>query len=65
MDKALGDFVLGYWVGFISAVIVCFSCAIAWWTPNSYWRGEAIERGHAVYCPNNGNFAWIGECDGE
>ena len=23
----------------------------------------ALKRGHAVYCPHNGEFAWIGECD--
>lgn len=24
---------------------------------------ESIERGWALYCPNDGELAWIGECD--
>lgn len=27
------------------------------------YRTEAIERGYAQYCPQNGRFSWIGECD--
>lgn len=26
-------------------------------------RTEAISRGYAMYCPDDGEFAWIGECD--
>lgn len=24
---------------------------------------QAISRGYALYCPDNGKFAWVGECD--
>lgn len=24
---------------------------------------EAILRGYALYCPNDGKFAWVGECE--
>ena len=24
---------------------------------------QAIERGYALYCPRNGEFAWVGECE--
>ncbi len=23
---------------------------------------QAIERGYAIYCPNDGMWAWVGEC---
>ena len=26
-------------------------------------RAEAIERGYALHCPTNGQWAWIGECE--
>lgn len=25
-------------------------------------KTEAVDRGHALYCPKTGNFAWEGEC---
>ena len=28
-----------------------------------YWKGEAIERDYAIYCPQTGVFAWKGECE--
>lgn len=27
------------------------------------YREEAVERGYALYCPNNGDWAWVGDCD--
>lgn len=27
------------------------------------WRNEAVKRGYASYCPQNGEWAWKGECD--
>lgn len=29
----------------------------------SAYKQEAIERGYALYCPNNGEWSWAGECD--
>lgn len=26
------------------------------------WEGEAIGRGLALYCPQDGHWAWVGEC---
>lgn len=49
--------------GMALAIVFMFACAIAWWTPSSVWQSSAIERGFGLYCPNNGNFAWIGECE--
>lgn len=29
------------------------------------FRSQAIERGFALYCPDDGAFAWKDECDAE
>ena len=29
------------------------------------YRMESIDKGYAVYCPYNGQLAWIGECGGK
>lgn len=26
-------------------------------------KSQAIERGYAIYCPLDGEFAWVDECD--
>lgn len=60
MDSEFGAFLAGcfitFWVGLLFIVSPFF-------TPNSYWEAEAIERGYALYCPLDGEFAWKGECD--
>ena len=28
-----------------------------------YLKAEAIEKGYALHCPKDGEFAWKGECD--
>ena len=56
----MGDFVLGVFVG----AIACFAFLVVPFTaPNRFWQGAAIERGYGIYCPKNGQFAWVGECD--
>lgn len=30
---------------------------------NTRWHNEIISRGYAQYCPNNGEWAWKGECE--
>jgi len=27
------------------------------------YKAQAIERGYALYCPADGDWAWVGECD--
>lgn len=34
-------------------------------TVSSSYEKSAIERGYALYCPTDGNFAWKGECDAD
>lgn len=36
---------------------------VYWLSPNdTSWQVEAVQRGHGLYCPDNGQFAWKGEC---
>ena len=28
-----------------------------------YLKADAIDRGYALHCPKDGDFAWKGECD--
>jgi hypothetical protein len=54
---------MGFLVGLMAGFWGLF-LAVAWFaTPDHLWQSQAIERGYALYCPNNGNFAWIGECE--
>jgi hypothetical protein len=32
-------------------------------TSVAQWHSEAINRGYAIHCPDDGRWAWIGECD--
>jgi hypothetical protein len=34
-------------------------------TAEEYNQKQAIQRGYALYCPDDGAFAWIGECENE
>jgi hypothetical protein len=29
---------------------------------NNIWKSDTVERGLAMYCPDNGQWAWNGEC---
>lgn len=44
------------------AVITCTLVFIILIGENNRLRSEAIERTYALYCPQNGVFAWKGEC---
>ena len=33
--------------------------------PVNDMRHQAIERGYGLYCPHDGEFAWVGECGEE
>ena len=44
---------------------ICFGATIAvvsWGITNDHWKNEALDRGLALYCPNDGEWAWMGEC---
>lgn len=50
-----------FWSGFAIGVIVGMLSGIA--VHRSDWRSETIQRGLAIYCPADGDWAWNGECD--
>lgn len=50
-----GAFV-GLWLGALIAVI-------SWGVTDTNWRQETVNRGLALYCPNDGEWAWKGECE--
>ena len=29
---------------------------------NSGWKTDSVDRGLAIYCPTDGEWAWVGEC---
>jgi hypothetical protein len=29
---------------------------------NVGWRTDTVNRGLAIYCPTNGQWAWVGDC---
>jgi hypothetical protein len=29
---------------------------------NNIWKADTVERGLAVYCSDDGQWAWVGEC---
>jgi hypothetical protein len=31
-------------------------------TVESGWRTDTVNRGLAIYCPTDGEWAWVGEC---
>lgn len=43
----------------------CFGVLItvmAWGVTNTIWKLETVDRGLALYCPMDGEWAWNGEC---
>ena len=45
----------GLWLGLTVAVA-------AWGVTNNLWKQDTVERGLAIYCPTDGQWAWVGEC---
>lgn len=45
--------------GFCFAVLIAVS---SWGVTSTIWRQDTVDRGLALYCPNDGQWAWMGEC---
>ena len=54
---AISGFLFGMLTAFVLGVFL-FGSVIA-----NHWQSETIERGLAQYCPQTGDWAWIGECE--
>lgn len=61
----MSDFIeAGFW-GFMLGLLLG-TVWVFWfgaWSERHDWQRDTIERGLAQYCPNNGEWAWKGECD--
>lgn len=66
MFRGVGEAMsLLFWLA-AAASIGCIALLgyVVWdWTTTPDWQREAIQRGFALYCPGNGEFAWKGECE--
>ena len=51
------------WVVAVIGFVTLLGYVLWNWTTEPNWQFEAISRGYAIYCPDNGEFAWIGECE--
>ncbi|CAB4166670.1 hypothetical protein UFOVP847_44 [uncultured Caudovirales phage] len=43
----------------------CFGAlfaVVSWGITNDVWERDAVDRGLALYCPTDGQWAWNGEC---
>ena len=49
---------IGMCIGLVIGAIV-----VAIDSPVNDMKRQAIERGYGLYCPHNGEFAWVGECE--
>jgi len=51
----------------IALVVAClsfgFGCGVGSAHSDEWWKRDAIRRGNAIYCPDDGEFAFIGECE--
>ena len=47
--------VIGLWLGLMVALA-------AWDLTDRTWQADTVERGLAMYCPDDGRWAWNGEC---
>ena len=61
MDRQKSD---GFLLGVGLAGFVFFTIGVHIGSPKIVQR-QAIERGYALYCPQDGEFAWVGECEEE
>jgi len=56
MNDNGGVFVLVFLAGFMIAHLITLSMS------QTYYRLNIIERGYGLYCPTDGDFAFIEEC---
>ena len=53
----VAGFCLGIFLSFIPMYLLG-AAEIQW-----AWQADTVDRGLAIYCPDDGQWAWIGECD--
>ena len=55
--------ILFFIVGVVIGLLLIDEVTEAINDPVNDMKRQAIERGHALYCPHDGEFAWVGECE--
>lgn len=52
-------------MGVVVAVLIAFGGGlfIGSTLQSNMDQKEVISRGYAIYCPDDGKFAWVGECE--
>lgn len=61
MSDIIGATTLGLIFGLFFGILTTFWFGIT--NERNHWHRNTIERGLAQYCPNDGKWAWKGECD--
>lgn len=56
MSETIAGLWAGLWLGILVAVA-------SWEVTNNLWKEDTVERGLAMYCPDDGKWAWNGECE--
>ena len=57
------EFMFGVMLGAVVGAALSFMIVITANPPPSDFHRQAIERGYGLYCPMDGEFAWVGECE--
>jgi hypothetical protein len=57
MDEEINSMFASFVVG------VAIGACLALMMLSNAWRTATINRGLAIYCPQNGQWSWIEECD--
>ena len=55
MSETIAGLWAGLWLGILVAVV-------SWEVTNNLWKADTVQRGLAMYCPNNGQWPWNEEC---
>ena len=55
MSEAMGFVLWSLWVAVVVGIATIF-------VTNDLWKADTVERGLAMYCPADGQWAWNGEC---
>lgn len=56
MSDIVSAIMFGVLIGLVIGGSVASSISV------NEWRKDTVARGLAIYCPQNGQWAWIGEC---
>ena len=57
MSELWLTFVMGLFVGLLMGTFIGDGAS------DFGWEQRTLQRGLAIYCPTNGQWAWLGECD--